>query len=104
MRAVLRAGDSIYRVGGEEILVVLPGASERTRSRSPSACARRCASGARSESAVTISIGVAVSKPDTVDTDDLVARADAALYSAKAGGRDMVFAVELGWHAVRLSG
>jgi diguanylate cyclase (GGDEF)-like protein len=25
MRAVLRAGDSIYRVGGEEILVVLPG-------------------------------------------------------------------------------
>ena len=28
MRAVLRAGDSIYRVGGEEILVVLPGAAE----------------------------------------------------------------------------
>ena len=26
MRAALRAGDSIYRVGGEEILVVLPGA------------------------------------------------------------------------------
>ena len=48
MRAVLRAGDSIYRVGGEEILVVLPGASKRTRSRSPSACAWRCASAARS--------------------------------------------------------
>ena len=28
MRATLRAGDSIYRVGGEEILVVLPGADE----------------------------------------------------------------------------
>ncbi len=27
MRAALRAGDSIYRVGGEEILVVLPGAA-----------------------------------------------------------------------------
>ena len=40
--------------------------------------------------AVTISIGVAVSKPSVVNTDDLVARADAALYSAKAGGRDQV--------------
>ena len=28
MRAALRAGDSIYRVGGEEILVILPGADE----------------------------------------------------------------------------
>jgi GGDEF domain-containing protein len=28
MRSKLRAGDSIYRVGGEEILVVLPGATE----------------------------------------------------------------------------
>ncbi len=28
MRATLRAGDSIYRVGGEEILVILPGAGE----------------------------------------------------------------------------
>jgi GGDEF domain-containing protein len=40
---------------------------------------------------VTISIGGAVSRPDRIDTDDLVARADAALYAAKAGGRDTVF-------------
>ncbi len=40
---------------------------------------------------VTVSIGVAVAAPETVDTDDLVARADAALYAAKAGGRDTVF-------------
>ena len=26
-----------------------------------------------------------------VDTDDLLARADAALYAAKAGGRDLVY-------------
>jgi diguanylate cyclase (GGDEF)-like protein len=91
MRATLRAGDSIYRVGGEEILVVLPGAGrdealeiaerlrDEVRERRPVGVP------------VTVSIGVAVSRPDSVDTDDLVARADAALYAAKAGGRDTVF-------------
>jgi diguanylate cyclase (GGDEF)-like protein len=91
MRAALRAGDSIYRIGGEEILVVLPGAtredaigvSERLRS----AVRERRPVGVQ----VTVSIGVAVSRPDVVDTDDLLARADAALYAAKAGGRDTVY-------------
>jgi diguanylate cyclase (GGDEF)-like protein len=91
MRAVLRAGDSIYRIGGEEILVVLPGASEKdavgVAERLCQAVRKRRPGGV----GVTISIGAAVTKPDTVDTDDLVARADAALYSAKANGRDAVF-------------
>lgn len=91
MRAVLRAGDSIYRIGGEEILVVLPGASEedavKIAERLRQAVRKRRPAGV----GVTISIGAAVSKPDTVNTDDLVARADAALYSAKANGRDAVF-------------
>jgi len=91
MRATLRAGDSIYRVGGEEILVILPGAdraaaveiSERLRC----AVRERRPVGA----SVTVSVGVAVSEPERVDTKDLLARADAALYEAKAGGRDVVF-------------
>ncbi len=91
MRAALRAGDSIYRIGGEEILVVLPGASEEDAvgiaERLRQAVRDRRPGGVE----VTISIGAAVSKPATVDTDDLVARADAALYSAKANGRDTVF-------------
>ena len=40
---------------------------------------------------MTVSIGVAVAEPDIVDADDLVARADAALYAAKAGGRNRIF-------------
>ncbi len=91
MRAVLRAGDTIYRIGGEEILVVLPGATEQDAV----AIAERLREAVRKRRpvgvGVTISIGAAVSRPDTVNTDDLVARADAALYSAKAGGRDRVF-------------
>jgi diguanylate cyclase (GGDEF)-like protein len=91
MRAVLRAGDSIYRIGGEEILIVLPGASEQdavgVAERLRQAVRKRRPAGV----GVTISIGAAVTKPSVVNTEDLVARADAALYSAKAGGRDQVF-------------
>jgi diguanylate cyclase (GGDEF)-like protein len=91
MRATLRAGDSIYRVGGEEILVVLPGAGRE----SALEIAERLRAEVRDRRPVgvevTVSIGVAVSEPDFVDTDDLVSRADAALYAAKAAGRDKVF-------------
>jgi diguanylate cyclase (GGDEF)-like protein len=90
MRAALRAGDSIYRVGGEEILVVLPGATDGDAvgiaERLRRAVSERRPVGVR----VTISVGVAVSRPGPIDTDELVGRADAALYSAKAGGRDQV--------------
>ncbi len=90
MRATLRAGDSIYRVGGEEILVVLPGADEEDAleiaERLREAVCERKPVGVP----VTVSIGVAVSGTGTVDTDDLIGQADAALYAAKAGGRDRV--------------
>jgi len=90
MRATLRAGDSIYRVGGEEILVVLPGAGEagavEIAERLRSAVSERRPVGVP----VTLSIGVAVSRPGSVDTDELVNCADAALYLAKAAGRDRV--------------
>jgi diguanylate cyclase (GGDEF)-like protein len=90
MRAVLRAGDSIYRVGGEEILVVLPGAAEdgavEIAERLRLAVRERRPVGVP----VTLSIGVAVSGQGPVDTDELIGRADSALYAAKAAGRDRI--------------
>jgi diguanylate cyclase (GGDEF)-like protein len=91
MRATLRAGDSIYRVGGEEILVMLPGAghedaleiAERLRV----AVRERRPVGVQ----VSISIGAAVAAPGLVNCEDMLARADAALYAAKAKGRDLVY-------------
>ncbi|HEX8688754.1 MAG TPA: GGDEF domain-containing protein, partial [Solirubrobacterales bacterium] len=76
MRATLRAGDSIYRVGGEEILVVLPGAARdgalEIAERLRVAVRERRPVGVP----VTVSIGVAVSGDGGVDTDELIARAD----------------------------
>jgi diguanylate cyclase (GGDEF)-like protein len=90
MRATLRAGDSIYRVGGEEILVVLPGAAEGAAVE----IAERLRQAVRERRPVgvpvTVSIGVAVARSGPLDTDELVGVADAALYAAKADGRDRV--------------
>jgi diguanylate cyclase (GGDEF)-like protein len=90
MRATLRAGDSIYRVGGEEILVVLPGADEAAAVE----IAERLCEAVRERRpvgvAVSVSVGVAVSPPGAVDSDRLVASADEALYAAKTEGRDCV--------------
>ena len=42
--------------------------------------------------AVSISIGVALRTDETPDLDALLARADHALYEAKRGGRNRIFA------------
>ncbi|HXR59689.1 MAG TPA: GGDEF domain-containing protein [Solirubrobacterales bacterium] len=91
MRATLRAGDSIFRVGGEEILVILPGAGHED---AVEIAGRLCAAVRERQPvgvSVTLSIGVAVTEPGPIDTEELLARADAALYAAKAGGRDRLF-------------
>jgi diguanylate cyclase (GGDEF)-like protein len=91
MRATLRAGDSIYRVGGEEILVMLPGAGHEDALE----IAERLRVAVRERRpvnvSVSLSIGVAVAEPGLVDCEDMLARADAALYAAKARGRDLVY-------------
>ncbi len=90
MRSVLRAGDSIYRVGGEEILVVLPGATRDDAVEIAERLRRAVRERRPVGTAITISIGVAVSHSGPLDTDELVGLADTALYSAKAAGRDRV--------------
>ncbi|HEU4905436.1 MAG TPA: GGDEF domain-containing protein [Solirubrobacterales bacterium] len=90
MRSSLRAGDSIYRVGGEEILFVLPCAGKQDAVEIAERLRRAVRERRPVGVSVTISVGVAVSRPGPLDTDELVGVADEALYSAKAGGRDRV--------------
>lgn len=93
MESALREGDWIGRYGGDEFLVVL----RRTRAQAAAEVAERVrARVADDEQEVngklidlTISIGVAeMIRGET--PDDLVGRADSALYSAKRGGRNRV--------------
>ena len=93
LSAVVRAEDSIVRLGGEEFLLVLPGIelngaariAERTR------CTVEVThfSGLPEGRRVTISVGVAQLKP-LESRDAAIARADAALYRAKSSGRNRV--------------
>jgi len=95
LRACVRGGDSIARWGGEEILLVLPSADERTaaeaaeRVRLAVNCRPFTVDGG--QLSVTISLGVAVTHAASADAwETLVQRADSALYRAKARGRNRV--------------
>jgi diguanylate cyclase (GGDEF)-like protein len=90
MRSELRAFDLIYRLGGEEFAILLPGADlDKTRE----IAERLRAAVARSDSggvSVTMSFGVGAISGDGVRVARLYAQADAALYEAKRAGRNRV--------------
>jgi diguanylate cyclase (GGDEF)-like protein/PAS domain S-box-containing protein len=96
--ARVRASDLACRFGGEEFVVVLPGAGLPTATRRAEALRRECAaarvdSGRGAPVRVTVSIGVAAARPGE-PIDETLARADQALYAAKGAGRDCVVAAE----------
>jgi diguanylate cyclase (GGDEF)-like protein len=90
MRSELRAFDLIYRLGGEEFVVLLPGA-EMGDALHIAERLRAAVEDARPESlALTASVGVAVAAGSELDFDRLYERADGALYRAKQAGRNCV--------------
>jgi diguanylate cyclase (GGDEF)-like protein/PAS domain S-box-containing protein len=88
MTAEVRSRDTITRFGGDEFVVVMPGAGAGAAERAGQRVRRAVAAA----SPVTASVGVAVWTPgcDMHDPQALFSAADAALYDAKAAGRDCV--------------
>ncbi len=91
--ALLHADDLLARPGGEEFIVFLPGSSAAQAMQvAQRVCDRvRAADIAHAGSPagrLTVSIGVAAMEAADADLEALLRRADAALYRAKAEGRD----------------
>ncbi|AEF23834.1 histidine kinase N-terminal 7TM domain-containing diguanylate cyclase [Pseudomonas fulva] len=90
----LRSSDTVFRIGGEEFLVILPGADVREATRRLEAICQGLAqkpietrSGVRH---VTLSAGLALWPEQGRALDELLQAADAALYEAKRRGRNRV--------------
>jgi len=90
VRAEARAGDVLGRLGGEEFGLLLTGTdldgANRFAQRLRATVARETRAG---EASLTVSIGLAEAAADA-DADELLSRADVALYAAKDAGRDQV--------------
>jgi diguanylate cyclase (GGDEF)-like protein len=92
MRAHLRAEDQLGRLGGEEFLVILPETDDGAAALVAEKLREEVAA-APGPVAVTCSVGVATWADET--PEQLLARADEALYAAKEAGRDRVIAATL---------
>ena len=92
LRKQLRSFELLYRLGGEEFLVVLPGLT-LVEGRDVAERARAALEDARPAGlTLTASMGVAAACGADVNYDTLFRSADAALYEAKRSGRNRVVA------------
>jgi diguanylate cyclase (GGDEF)-like protein/PAS domain S-box-containing protein len=100
----VRAGDTVCRLGGDEFVVVLQGASSCDEIMH--IVGDRIVSSIRQphriegvDLHVACSAGIAVFPQDGLDVDHLMRHADAAMYHAKARGRDMAVFFTPEFHA-----
>jgi diguanylate cyclase (GGDEF)-like protein len=95
MRSSVRQADVVGRLGGDEFAVLMP----ETDAVLADAAAKRLIAGLRNvfkgTPNVTASIGVVSCTATDASTDDLLRRADQAMYDAKKSGKDRVVQVAL---------
>jgi diguanylate cyclase (GGDEF)-like protein len=95
IKASLRASDVVARYGGEEFALLLPNTDRRGAEEVAERCRRLMRDtpviAGQSTIVTTASMGLATFPAEGIERiEDLIARADAALYRAKENGRDRV--------------
>jgi diguanylate cyclase (GGDEF)-like protein len=105
--AIVRADAFLARVGGDEFTIIMPNIGSLD---DPTNLARRIAAAVAEPFVIEnvtmefgVGIGIAIAPNDGVHADELVRRADRALYRAKAAGRSSVrfFEPEMDMHVER---
>jgi len=95
MRKSVRTADIVGRLGGDEFAVLMP----ETDAQLADAAAKRLVAGLRNvfkgTPNVTASIGLVSCTATDASTDDLLRRADQAMYDAKRKGKDRVVQVAI---------
>ena len=89
LKSVTRAGDTVARLGGDEFAIIIeetnPAEADLAATRILETLTPAFQLGDR-QITVRVSIGIAVQSADGADADELLRRADIAMYAAKAGG------------------
>ena len=95
MRSAVRQADVVGRLGGDEFAVLMP----ETDGDVAHAAANRLVSGIRTvfrgTPSVTASVGVVAVSGTEAGTDELLRKADQAMYAAKRAGKDRVVQVAM---------
>jgi diguanylate cyclase (GGDEF)-like protein len=100
LKGRVRAEDVVCRYGGEEFIVVMPGASlETVESRAQTLRREAAHLGLEglnpAQTPITLSAGIAVFPDHGEGWEAVIAAADAALYQAKHEGRDRIVAADI---------
>jgi diguanylate cyclase (GGDEF)-like protein len=93
VRGLLRDTDTVARIGGDEFTIILDDVSDAAHAATVAekimdAFSAPVLTGDGAEIAVTPSIGIALYPRDAGSVDEFVTTADAAMYDAKAAGRN----------------
>ncbi len=93
LHVLLRSGDLLCRIGGDEFAVLLPETGEKAAAETLERLRQAVSSTSLAGLDVTVTIGGAVTGDGTSSGSGLLRAADRALYAGKAQGRDVAVVV-----------